>query len=177
MKTWRVILATLVIYGAGVMTGALILKLDRQINPPPATPKIASPGTNTALPPMPIVGGNNQKIDFLQKLDRQLRFKPEQYEAVEKVLDDSHKRTRVIREKIAPQIQAETARLNGEIRAKLTPEQAKKFDEVMKPRLPRKGGDKIPKKQKMASPGAVPSAAISNNPAPSTPRPPTEPKN
>jgi hypothetical protein len=111
---------------------------------------------------MPVIAGNNQKIDFLQKLDRQLRLKPEQYEALEKIMDESHKRTKGIRDKIAPQIQAETTRLNGEIRAKLTPDQAKKFDEVMKPRPARKGDEKIRKKKSAVA--KVPSDGTTNVP-------------
>ena len=95
---------------------------------------------------------------------------------MEKILDESHKRTKGIRDKIAPQILAETTRLNGEIRAKLTPEQAKKFDESMKPRPPRKGEDKGRKKQKMPgknAPGSnSPSASVTNPPpAPVPPNP------
>ena len=68
-NTWKIVLATLVIYGAGVLTGGFVLNLAR-----PAKPR-------APLPPQPII--NIQRPEFLRRLDRQLVLTQEQYEQVE----------------------------------------------------------------------------------------------
>ena len=127
MKPWKVILATLVIFGAGVMTGALAVRIAAQTKQRVA----AQPGhgpKQKAVKPV-------QKSDFLGRLERELALTAEQRTQVEKALGESHKRTKALWEPLQPQFQAEVGRVEGEIRECLKPEQLAKFEQLIKPRV------------------------------------------
>jgi uncharacterized membrane protein len=135
VNSWKVILATIVIYGAGILTGSLIVNhVDY------------SPAKAAHRPDMPAASGNSNSRtnvpgqpvsrtarmpemlskQFLQRLDADLHLAPEQREAIQKIITDSqnlmHKTM-------------QDARL--EIREQLTPEQRSQFDELVK-RPPRR---------------------------------------
>ena len=135
MNYWKVILATIVIYGAGVMTGGLLVShVDRphsrnQRHPETTTPTNSVSQTNsqgqvTSKPVRPPEILNRQ---FLQQLDEQLHLTPEQREAIQKVITDGQN---LMHKTILD------ARL--EIREQLTADQRSQFDELVKrpPRRP-----------------------------------------
>lgn len=135
MNYWKVILATIVIYGAGVMTGGLLVShVDRphsrnQRHPETTTPTNSVSQTNsqgqvTSKPVRPPEILNRQ---FLQQLDEQLHLTPEQREAIQKVITDGQN---LMHKTILD------ARL--EIREQLTPEQRTQFDELVKRPPPRR---------------------------------------
>jgi hypothetical protein len=130
VNNWKVILATVVIFGAGVITGSLVLHcLQRcaareecvnpavaaagqvpQANPPGHPPENGKPRLPEAM--------NKQ---FLQRLDEELHLSPEQHKAVQKIITEGqHQIRKVIHDQ----------RL--EIREELTLEQRKQFDELVK---------------------------------------------
>lgn len=135
MNNWQVIFATAVIFAAGVGTGGLLVNhVDR------AHPKynFHRPGGMTNS--MAMFGGGQPRQphmpeimnrDFTEKLDGVLQFTPEQRTAIEKIMADSQGQMRK-----AVQDVRQDARLK--IRALLTPDQQKQFDEQMKrpPRRP-----------------------------------------
>ncbi len=124
---WKVILATLVIFGAGVMTGALAVRIAARKNERTSgQPAHAAKAPRTAKPVL--------KSDFLQRLERELALTPEQRTQVEKALSESHKRTKALWEPLQPQFRGEVARVEEEIRGCLKPEQAAKFDQLIKPK-------------------------------------------
>ena len=154
MNSWKVILATFVFYGAGVMTGSLIVNhVDYS---PPQNPRHADApavsgnstsrtnGQTTTRPPRLPEMLSKQ---FLQRLDEELRLAPDQREAIQKIITDSqnlmHKTM-------------QDARL--EIREQLTPEQRSKFDELVK-RPPRHSPNST-----NAPPANVPAAVPTNAP-------------
>ncbi|MBI3876361.1 MAG: hypothetical protein HY300_10485 [Verrucomicrobia bacterium] len=151
MKPWKVILATLVIFGAGVVTGALTVNLTRRVNPKPAPP--------------PVIFSALQRKDYLAQLDRRVGLSQEQYEAIEEILGESHARTEALWNPIAPKLREEVRSMHDKIRAELTPEQQKKFDAVtLKPRGARKpeglpGAEPPRKRYKPASSSNPPPAA------------------
>jgi len=132
---WKVILATIVIYGAGVMSGGLLVKqVDHSHFRNPRRPETpAASGSSISQ-----TNGQGQVTSksarlpeilsrqFLQQLDEELHLAPDQHEAIQKIITDSqnlmHKTM-------------QDARL--EIREQLTPEQRSKFDEMVK-RPPRR---------------------------------------
>ena len=127
MKPWKVIFATLVIFGAGVMTGALAVRIAAQTKQRnPAQPAHVAKGKTSSKPVT--------KPDFLQRLERELALTPEQRTQVEKALSESHKRTKALWEPLQPQFRGEVARVEAEIRGCLKPEQAVKFDQLIKPK-------------------------------------------
>jgi hypothetical protein len=114
VKIWRVILAALVIFAAGVVTGGLTIRLKLQQPAPPATP--------TSFGPL------RQRGELLDRMQRQLYLTADQREHIEKILRDSHEHMRQLWDSIAPQAQEERRRVHDQIRAELTPDQQKQFD-------------------------------------------------
>lgn len=140
MNSWKIILATIVIYGAGVMTGGLLVHHIDHGHPKgpkrtdtPGTAAVATSGSPTNANTTAGNGTNNPSLtvtrhlpdvmnkQFLQRLDAELHLTPEQREAIQKIITDSqnlmHKTV-------------QDARL--EIREQLTPEQRSLFDELVK---------------------------------------------
>lgn len=133
MNNWKVIptivIATVLIFGAGVFTGGMLVNYVKQSRPK-AVKKIAvaTPQTN-AVVALPTNAPNIKQPkppeilskDFLQRLDKDLRLTAAQREAVQKIINEGQDQMRKA---------LQMARL--EIREVLTPEQLKQFDEMMK---------------------------------------------
>ena len=130
MNNWKVIFATAVIFGAGVVTGGLLVNYVTYSHPKtiprrPAALAEARPATNqpthlaeAAKPPrLPEILSR----PFLQRLDEDLRLVPDQHESVQKIINDGQNLMRKV---------VQDARL--EIREVLTPQQRKQFDEMVK---------------------------------------------
>jgi uncharacterized membrane protein len=138
VNNWKVIptivIATVLIFGAGVFTGGFLVNYVKQTHPKPAkrlsTAAVAPVlATNT----VPAVASTNPSAvkypkppevlskDFLQRLDSELRLTTKQRETIQKIISEGQNQM----------LKAmQDARL--EIRAVLAPEQLKQFDELMK---------------------------------------------
>jgi hypothetical protein len=156
VNSWKVILATIVIYGAGVMTGGLLVnhvyrshpRNPRRVETPAASSNSAS-STNsqnqaTSKPPRQPEILSRQ---FLQRLDAELHLMPDQHDAVQKIITDGQN---LMHKTILD------ARL--EIREQLTPEQRSQFDELVK-RPPRRTPNST-----NAPPANAPAVAPTNAP-------------
>ena len=126
MNSWKVILATMVIFGTGVVTGGLLVRH-------------AGPGREHHQPRPNIAVHNPQpspaglmRIDFLRRMERELDLTPAQREPIEKILKEGQERTKKIMETVEPRRREEFKRTIEEFRAVLTPEQLKRFDESVK---------------------------------------------
>lgn len=120
MKQGQVILAALVIFAAGVITGGLTVRL---------TPR------EPVQPIMSIAAGSTrQRADLLDRMQRQLYLTPEQKSRIEQILRDSHAKMKLLWDSIAPQAQEERRRVNEAIRAELLPEQQKQFEAMLQAR-------------------------------------------
>ena len=75
--------------------------------------------------------------EFLRRLQKQLDLTPAQHEEIAKIMSDSQERSWPLWDKIAPQMKEELKRVHKEIRQVLTPEQQKRWDDLLKAR-PRK---------------------------------------
>jgi hypothetical protein len=160
VNSWKVILATIVIYGAGILTGSLIVNhVDY------------SPAKAAHRPDMPAASGNSNSRtntpgqqapkparlpemlskQFLQRLNEELRLAPEQHEAIQKIITDG--------QNLMHKTMQDT-RL--EIREQLTPEQRSKFDEMVK-RPPRRTPNST-NAPPVFPPGIGPAAAPTNAP-------------
>jgi len=122
VKTWKIILAALVIFGAGLVTGSLMV-WKRPLKPGQSA---AKSGTNSWQIPWGM-----QRPEFLQRVARELELKPEQAGKVESIIRKSNQRTEPLWDMLRPALQEELTRVRTEIRAELTPEQQKKFDEIL----------------------------------------------
>lgn len=127
MNNWKVIFATVVIFGAGVITGGLLVNYannsrPRAVHKPAAearaaaTNQIARP-SETAKPRPPEILSKA----LLQRLEDDLHLAPEQHTAIQKIIGEGQNQMRKV---------IQDSRL--EIREVLTPEQQKQFDELMK---------------------------------------------
>ena len=160
MKIWKVILATIVIFGAGLVTGGLLVGFadgarerrhhwfamhDPKFHPPTFSNTNAPGGSNRepgklslpfGKPP-----GRGMGKEFLERLDRELKLAPEQRRSVGKILDESQTRTKELWEKIAPEMRDEMKRSREKMRGVLTPDQNQRLDELMKrgPKPPKDG--------------------------------------
>jgi len=123
VNTWKVILATMVIFGAGVVTGGLLVKHTSSPSHPPRQ------ATSRPMPPMSPSG---LKMEVLRRVERELDLTPEQRAQVDRVISASQERTKKLMEPIAPQIRAELQETKEAVRAVLTPEQRIRFDELLK---------------------------------------------
>ena len=118
MSPWKVILATMVIFVCGVVTGALVVKTQVRRGPPPG---FGVPG------PPPV-------HDFVGWLQVRLNLTPDQHEKIKKIMEDSQATNALYRAEIAPRLHAEMQRAHEAVNQLLTPEQQKKFAELNKER-------------------------------------------
>jgi len=125
LNTWKVILATIVIFVAGLVTGALVVWHSGQLF---STPSQHQPG---APRPTPVVSPGGLRLDLLRRMQRDLHLTAAQHEEIDKLLKESQERSRKIMEPVAPQIRDELARTREEFRKVLTPEQRARFDELL----------------------------------------------
>jgi len=152
VNTWKVVCATLVIFVAGILTGATLVRFAQgprqgRVQQHPVVehrtqPGFAHPGTpnlpneqrspNVANPP-----GGLLSREFIQVLERQLRLTPEQRERVDKIMVEGQERVRELRSRIDPELKKELQQTREQIRAVLTPEQREQFEQMMK-RSPRR---------------------------------------
>jgi uncharacterized membrane protein len=133
VNNWKVIptivLTTVLIFGAGVFTGGMLVNYVKQGHPrmgmrrpnPAVAPVVVAP---TNAPAAPIKLARPPEIlskEFLQRLDGDLRLNKDQHEAVQKIISDGQNQMRKV---------LLDARL--EIREVLTVEQRAQFDELIK---------------------------------------------
>ena len=126
MNFWKVILAAIVIYGAGLTTGALLIgRLNRA--PAQSARHQDAPGAGSMVSQTNNAGSKPARLpdtlskQFLQRLDAQLHLTPDQCVAIQKIISDGQN---LVHKTV------QDARL--EIREQLTPEQRSEFDEMLK---------------------------------------------
>jgi hypothetical protein len=138
VNSWKIILASLVIFGAGVMAGSLViahhpLRSHATGNNSPEN----RDHPRMEIPRPPLVDVLNKK--FLQQLNEKLQLTPEQYTNIQKIISEGQEKNRAIWTNCAPQMREVIMETHKQIREQLTPEQKKNFEELLKQvRPPRK---------------------------------------
>lgn len=120
----------MLIFGAGVVTGGLLVRtrvVQHQTAPAPAPAASIQPA---ATPIAANVAPGRQM--FIQRVRNELDLTPEQSAKVDEIMADSHKRIAKIYEPVTPQAREETRRVRQEIMGLLTPEQRRKFNQSVK---------------------------------------------
>lgn len=141
MNYWKVILATVVIFGAGVFTGGLLVNFVNHSHPKNGHHSQANAGTHAAtnnpapprwaeIPPPRLAEKLGKQ--FVQQLNDELALTPEQRDKIEKLIAEGQERNREIWTNVAPKMRAVMQEVNQQIRAELTPEQLKIFEEMVK---------------------------------------------
>jgi hypothetical protein len=139
MNTWKVILATLVIFGAGVITGGLLVGYsDRALHNVPSRPPAIEVQRETTTPPVTGLIRENRpamppppnalfRKDFMDRLNHELELSPQQHEHIEKIVTDGQDRTREL-------WRMEWVETRQKIRRELGPKQQGRFEELFKSR-------------------------------------------
>jgi Spy/CpxP family protein refolding chaperone len=127
VSAWKVILATVVIFACGVLTGAMAFKMGRQTALVPANSPALTVNPKNPAPP----GWQLQRLQFFKRMEKQLDLAPEQREQLDKIMRESQERVKPLWDKIGPQMDEELKRVRQEVAGVLNPEQQKKMDELM----------------------------------------------
>jgi len=167
VNPWKFILATVLIYGTGVVTGALVTTLVER-------PRQA------ARPAQQLSYSQIQRAEFLNRLQKQLDLTPEQHERIGQILRESNQRTKPYWDPVAAKMRDEVRAVTEKIRAELTPEQSPKFDAEIKASRPAKkqnldrgekksGGTNAPAVRPMHKPHAAPTSSTNSPPRTNAP--------
>lgn len=151
MNAWKVVLATLVIFVAGILTGATLVRFAQggpkawRAQPRPAVesraplPPVVPPNPNPANPPNgaptpPASGAQNGLLsrEFVQILEHRLQLTRDQRERIGKIMAEGQERVRELRARIDPELRRELLHAREQIRSVLTPEQREQFEQLMK---------------------------------------------
>ena len=145
MNTWKVILATMVIFGTGVVTGGFLVEHaahSRHARPPHAA------NANRQPQPSSLSG---LRFDLLRRLQSELSLTPEQKERIDAIIRQGQERTRKIMDPVRPQLQEEVRKTKAAFRDALGPEQQTRFDELLRQeQRPREGRRPQPARQNPA---------------------------
>jgi hypothetical protein len=150
---WKVILATVVIFGAGVFTGGLLVNFvqhphwkNNHRQPPigethplaeahePQSHTNSSPA-NVIRPPRPPDILNDK---FVQQLDDALQLTPDERAAIQKIIADGQERNHAIWTNNSAQMREVIQDVRHHVRETLTADQQKQFEDLMKPHPPRR---------------------------------------
>lgn len=123
---WKAIGAALVLFLAGVLSGAMGQRLlQSRSSKGPESPPRPFPGG----PPAPWTG---QRMSFIERLTKDLELTPEQATEIDRLMKESQENMRKLWEPIGPLAQQEMARSREAIAAVLTEEQRVKMEEMFK---------------------------------------------
>jgi Spy/CpxP family protein refolding chaperone len=167
VSTWKVILATIVIYCAGLVTGGLVVRSAR-------TPKASE------VSPAPFQGPEFVQQRFLERMKRELALAPDQAQRLEAIFRDSRERMRSWWEIIGPDMRAELKEVQEKIKAELTPAQREKFEQLLKDRRHSPGalqGDRRPRDRRPPGAHTAPRPAGDDPSGGAPPPPPVAPSN
>lgn len=160
MNSWKVILATVVIFSAGVFTGGLLINSVQRSHPrtwrrPPAnaeahptagaheSPSHANTNNPAGLlrpPRQPEILGTN----FVQQLDDALQLTADQRVSIQKIIADGQERNHAIWTNNAAQMREVIQDVRHHVRESLTADQQKQFDDLMKRALRRQNSTNAP---------------------------------
>jgi len=116
----------MVIFGTGVVTGGLLVRHadhGRDRRPQHATGAVRQAQPNVA---------GVMRIEFLRRMERELDLTPAQREPIDKVLQEGQERMKKLMDTVEPRRREEFKKTMDEFRAVLTPEQQKRFDDLVK---------------------------------------------
>jgi hypothetical protein len=133
VNTWKVILATFVIFAAGALTGGLMVRYSEIAKPGTAAKPGSIQNTNSLRGgklPAPMMGPLRK--DFVDRLQRELNMDAAQRERIERTIRDGQEITRLIWLEVEPDIFHTITETKDKIRAELSPEQLVRFEELLK---------------------------------------------
>jgi Spy/CpxP family protein refolding chaperone len=160
---WKPILAALVIFAAGVVTGGLTLDLGTS---KPDERKWSSrpnnPGTGGAWQGRSREARERHLSEVCSRMAHDLGLSEEQRDRIEGIIRDTHEKVRAMVDEISPGTRNAFKEMEEAIKAELTPEQVEKFEEINKRRQRAFRGPDGPRRDSPES---------SNQPPPDRPSP------
>lgn len=126
MNFWKPILAALIIFAAGVVTGGLTVNLRTR------TPSQSLRVLQQRASPVP--NWDNRIRELGKRMERQLDLTSDQRDRIEAIIGESQRRMRGIFDEVAPKAREEFLETRMKIREVLTPEQRRKVEELFKVR-------------------------------------------
>lgn len=133
MFAWKPIAAALVIFVAGVISGAMGTQLYSRAKAPSPPPRM--PGG----PPSPWF---SQRMDFMHRMGDRLGLSEDQRQRIDEILRQSQQRSRDLWQPLAPKFKDEMERTKKLIDAELTVEQRQKAEIYQKDRFSGPPGDR-----------------------------------
>ena len=147
MNYWKVILATIVIFGAGVLTGGLLVNfvehshskaahhpVAADVHPPATNPPPHAVELSPKLRPLEILPDG-----FLKQLSDDLQLAPDQLDKIKKIIAEGQEQNHGAWTNCMAQMRKVMQDTRHQIREQLTPAQQKQFEDMLKQfRSPRK---------------------------------------
>ena len=130
MNSWKAILAAIVIFGAGAMTGGLL------VNHADQSSTLDNPPHEPGNPPMP--PGLDRSKQLIHLLDTKLSTKltPDQKSKIEKIISDGQSQIsgfwKTNGEPMRDKVRQVNQQVDQQIREQLTPDQQKQFEDLSK---------------------------------------------
>ena len=125
MNSWKVILATMVIFGTGVVTGGLLVRHAERGG-------ARHPQRMGGVVRSAQLSAGVMRIEFLRRMERELELTPAQREPIDLILKNGQDRMTKLMETVEPRRREEFKKTVEEFRAVLTPEQRQRFDALVK---------------------------------------------
>jgi hypothetical protein len=129
VNPWKVILATVVIFSTGVVTGGLAVRCTQFLRPH----RTGQHSTNGH--PAQAYSPGFSRFEFLKRVQDTLDLTPEQREQADKLISDSQERIKKLWEPVTPKFREELHQTKAQFRALLTPDQQTRFDQLWKQHL------------------------------------------
>jgi len=127
VSPWKVILATLAIFMTGLITGVVVIE-QLVVKPLASRPLIHLTTNGPSLQPGWL------REEFVHRMDEELELTPEQRRKIMNIVHESQERTKLLYSLIADDVREEMRQTQEAIRKEISPEQARKFEEMLKRR-------------------------------------------
>ena len=127
MSPWKVILATLAIFMTGLITGVVVVE-QLVVKPLVKRPPVRITTNDLSLQPGWL------REEFVRHMDEELELTPEQRRKIMNIVHESQERTKLLYSLIADDVREEMRQTQDAIRKEISPEQARKFDDLLKRR-------------------------------------------
>lgn len=145
MREWKIVVAALVIFGAGVVTGGLTVRLARSVSfrQPMVVGPVQEPmgGSGLRAPKSNLLMRHEAQMrDLMRRMDQRLDLTPQQRSRIEGLVADAQRRMQQILSETAPRTREEIRELHHRIRSELTLEQRREYDRLTRPTNNNPGG-------------------------------------
>lgn len=115
----------MVIFGAGVVTGGMLVHQAQTRNLPHRE------GAGAPARGPQIISAGGVRLEFLRRMQRELDLNQDQRHEIDRILKESQERNKELMEPVTPRLREELRRVKMEFREVLTPAQRSRFDELL----------------------------------------------